>query len=141
MPVPEDRTIEINEIVEDMKFEIKTGRKIDQNYDIRWTMNPVGPFTFTVGGLMSRNCNNGYKFNGTEGFLKRQCVLSFLKTSTQLQIWYDDVLEVTWVYEDDDAQNPCAMRKTLTGLKFKTANEEDKVSIHYRYKKGYTIYH
>ena len=78
------------------------------------------------------------KFNEThlssKGFLLRSGVMTFLKTSTQLQIWFDDVLEVTWVYEDKDA--PCRMRGLMTGLSFRANNVEYKVSTHYRYEIG-----
>ena len=66
----------------------------------------------------------------------RAGVLTFLKTSTQLQIWFDDVLEFTWVYEDNDADNTCVMRKPMTGLKFRGPSILDTVSTHYRYQGG-----
>ena len=74
----------------------------------------------------------------TKGFFQRAGVLTFLKTSTQLQIWFDDVLEVTWVFEDiAHAQHPCLMRRTMTGLRFLASNGiPDKVTTHYRYGLG-----
>ena len=71
------------------------------------------------------------------GFLEKAGVLTFLKTSTQLQIWFDDVLEVTWVYEDFDSETSCTMTKSMTGLKFRIRSDVfDKVSTHYRYEIG-----
>ena len=125
--------------MEGKKFQIRTDKMIDANeIDIRWTMNGPNWFTFTEGSVNAAKCNNGYKFTDTDrasmGFFLRAGVLTFLKTSTKLQIWFDDVLEVTWVYEDNDASNTCYMRRPMTGLKFKTPNgKEDKVSTHYRY--------
>ena len=100
----------------------------------------VGWFTFSTRQILAANCKSGYSFTATEkqskGFFLRAGVLTFLKTSTQLQVWFDDVLEVTWVYEDNDADKTCYMRRPMTGLKFKNMrNEEDTVSIKYRYEK------
>ena len=82
-------------------------------------------------------CNGGYTLKGTEGFLQRAGVLTFLKTTTQLQVWFDDVLEVTWVYEDS-SDYKCAMKNQMTGLRFKANADHmvDKVSTHYRYELG-----
>ena len=141
IPLPADRDTLINEIVEGKKFQIKTGKKIDDSNDIRWTIKGGAWFTVTNVSVTSYKCNGGYKFTDTDlttkEFFLRAGVFTFLKTSTQLQIWFDDVLEVTWVYEDNDADNTCWMRKTMTGLRFKTsAGREDKVSTHYRYELG-----
>ena len=70
------------------------------------------------------------------GFFLRAGVFTFLKTSTQLQVWFDDVLEFTWVYEDNDETSKCFMRRTMTGLTFKGAVREDKVSTYYKYQTG-----
>ena len=141
IPVPTDRNTIISEIVEGKKFQIRTDKRIDGSNDIRWTLQGGTWFNFGTGLITSRFCNNGYSFTAldqqTKGFFQKDGVLTFLKTSTQLQIWFDDVLEVTWVYEDNDAENHCVMRKPMTGLKFKTpAGKEDKVSTHYRYETG-----
>ena len=82
-------------------------------------------------------CNNGYKLEGTEGFLQRAGTITFLKSTTQLQVWFDDVLEVTWVYEDKGDGASCSLRTSMTGLKFKSPFDKyDKVSSHYRYQLG-----
>ena len=109
--------------MEGKKFQIRTDKKIGFVEDIRWTMNGPRWFTFTEASVNAGKCNNGHKFTETDlttkGFFLRAGVLTFLKTSTQLQIWFDDVLEVTWVYEDNDADNSCMMRKPMTGLSLK----------------------
>jgi len=141
-PVPEDKSTYVNELVEGKKFQVQTDKKIDGSNDIKWSMGGFPPdeswFTLRTGFLASKYCNNGYTLQGTEGFLQRAGVLTFLKTTTQLQIWFDDVLEVTWVYEDKDENDKCAMRNKLAGLRFNGAHPDriDKVSIHYRYELG-----
>ena len=137
LPVPDDRSTWVTEIVEGKRFQIKTDKKIDQNNDIKWTIK-VGRtdqwFGFTTEYIRSKSCNGGYQsFNGKEGFFHRAGILTFLKTSTQLQVWFDDVLEVSWVYQN----SRCAMRHKLKGLQFKSNdNEKDTVSTHYRYEPG-----
>ena len=138
MTVPEqaDRDTWINQISDDKKFQIKTDKKINTSHDIRWTLNGVGWFTFTKAGMSASKCNDGYIFKGTEGFLQRAGTITFLKSATQLQVWFDDVLEVTWVYEDEEDRS-CAMRNKMTGLKFKSIlSKYDQVSTHYRYQLG-----
>ena len=148
IPVPVDKDTVISELVEGKKFQIKTDRKIDERNDIRWTVWGGTWLTFSTGSIGSKFCNGGYAFTDTDranmGFFLRAGVLTFLKTSTQLQVWFDDVLEVTWVYEDNDADNTCWMRRRMRGLKFKTSGGrelEDKVSTHYRYQTGNIIVH
>ena len=116
---------------------MQTDKKIDGSNDIRWTIKGVGWFSFTTVSILAAKCNyGGYKLKGTEGFLQRAGVLTFLKTTSQLEIWFDDVLEVTWVYEDDSDGSRCAMRDTMTGLRFFAYVKYDKVSTHYRYEIG-----
>ena len=118
---------------------MQTDKKIDGSNDIRWTMGGVSWFTFKTGSIAARQCNGGYNLIGTEEFLQRPGVLTFLKTTTQLQVWFDDVLEVTWVYEDDSDGDRCAMRNTMTklSLRFKEKYSGfDTVSTHYRYEIG-----
>ena len=126
--------------MDNKKFQIKTSGKIEYNSDIRWTMEGPGTFWITEPKITSAKCNGGFEFTDqnktTMGFLLRAGILTFLKTNTQLQIWFDDVLEVTWVYEDQDEANECKMRKDMTGLKFKSSNRTDLVSTHYRYQIG-----
>ena len=116
---------------------MRTDKKIDAGNDIRWTMGGVSWFTFRTGNIGAYKCNGGYTLQGTEGFLQRAGVLTFLKTSTQLQVWFDDVLEVTWVYEDS-SNDRCAMRNKMTGLRFYATSPSysDEVSIDYRYEIG-----
>ena len=144
LPVPEDKSTYVYEIVEGKRFQIQTDKKIDAGNDIRWNTNimeGVGWFTLTTGTIEASKCNGGYKLKGTEGFLQRAGVLTFLKTTAQLVIWFDDVLEVTWVYEDDSDGSRCAMRDTMTGLRFFAYVKYDKVSTHYRYEIGNLCVH
>ncbi|KAL5272276.1 hypothetical protein ACHWQZ_G000482 [Mnemiopsis leidyi] len=139
IPVPADKSTLISEIKEGKKFQISTDKKIDGSNDIRWTLAGGSWFTFDTGSVNAAKCGGTGKIftdedRATKGFFLRAGDLTFLKTNTQLQIWFDDVLEVTWIYEDVDTSIPCYMRRTMTGLQFKTpSNKEDKVSTHYRY--------
>ena len=127
--------------MEGKRFQIRTDKKIDSGNDIRWTMEGgIGWFTFTT-----ENMVNAYKCDGGSDAVKEEApffqqagVLTFLKTSTQLLIWFDGVLEVTWVYKDKESETLCAMRNTLSGLKFHVHNgaNKDRVSTHYRYQTG-----
>ena len=86
----------------------------------------------------AKSCKPYQSYAGTEGFLERAGVLTFLKTPSELQIWFDDVLEVTWVYEDLEGQT-CGLRDQLVEMKFEgadTGNSRDRVSIQYRYTIG-----
>ena len=121
--------------MEGKRFQIRTDSKIDNNNDIRWTMRGASWFTLLAQKSNALYCNGGYRLGGNEGFLKRAGVLTFLKTATQVQVWFDDVLAVTWVYEDDKPTRKCSMRQKMEGLKFKST-KKDTVSTHYRYAIG-----
>ena len=117
-----------------------TDKKINSGNDIRWSLKGPGWFTFLAASINAAQCNSGKKLQGTEGFLQQPGTLTFLKSTTQLQVWFDDVLEVTWVYEDN-AGGSCFMRRQMTGLKFQTPQPKyDKVSTHYRYELGNSLY-
>ena len=125
--------------MENKKFQIRTDKKIDGSNDIRWTFGGVGWFTFTtaLGGLSAYKCVRfDIQGDDTFAFLQRAGELTFLKTSTQLQVWFDDVLEVTWVFQDKDEAIPCAMKKKFNGLKFEGSSHGDTASTHYRYQTG-----
>ena len=127
--------------MENKKFQIKTDHKIGDGKNIEWTMEGTGWFWIKSFSINSGKCNGGREFTAqdktTMGFLQRAGILTFLKTNTQLQVWFDDVLEVTWVYEDKDEANECYMRKDMTGLKFKSPSDGlDEVTTHYRYEIG-----
>ena len=127
----------MNEIVEGKRFQIRTDKKIDKSNAIRWLMKGVGWFIFTTGSIDALNCKRGYRtFSKDEGFFQRAGDLTFLKTTTQLQVRFDDVLEVTWVYEDNINGSTCDMRKEMTGLRFRANSKYDKVSTEYRYELG-----
>ena len=135
IPVPGNRDTLIAEIVENKKFQIRTDKKIDGSNDIRWALGGVGWFTLITSSVSAYKCVR-YNLKGIEPFLQRAGIMTFLKTSTQLKVWFDDVLEVTWVYQDSHSDVPCAMRKPLQGMKFKLNNNVDDVSTHYRYQTG-----
>ena len=145
IPVPENnqRGSKITEIVENKRFQIRTDKKIDGNNDIRWTMDGgIGWFTFSTAHMTNAyKCGGGTEAVRSEDpFFKRAGDLTFLKSTSQLKIWFDDVLEVTWIYVDKDPHISCVMRKPLTGLQFKTPDNPtakyDKVSTHYRFETG-----
>ena len=126
--------------MEGKRFQIRTDKKIDSGNDIRWTMKGIGWFTLTTTHMV-----NAYKCDGGSDAVKEEApffqqagVLTFLKTSSELQIWFDGVLEVTWVYKDKEPETLCAMRNTLSGLKFHANDgaKKDRVSTHYRYQTG-----
>ena len=148
IPVPAvgNRDTFITEIVDNKKFQIRTKSRIGDGDVIRWTLDFGGPpywFSFTGGSINCGKCNGGHEFiaqdKTTMGFFLRAGVLTFLKTSTQLNVWFDDVLEVTWVYEDNDEANKCRMRTTMAGMKFKSPDNPDTVSTHYRYQIGLSL--
>ena len=125
--------------MEGKKFQIKTTRKLEGTTAIKWSLRGIGSFRVDKDKIRVDKCNGGYVMKGNEGFLQKAGVLTLLKTNTQLQIWFDDVLEVTWVYEDDNDEKLCTMRNTMTGLRFRIARgkkHKDTVSTHYRYELG-----
>ena len=143
IPVPENdqRGSTITQIVENKRFQIRTDKKIDGSNDIRWTMDGgIGWFTFLAYVINSSKCGGGDTAVWSEDpFFKRAGDLTFLKSTSQLKVWFDDVLEVTWEYVDKDPEKQCALRKPLTGLQFKTPDptaKYDKVSTHYRFETG-----
>jgi hypothetical protein len=127
----------IKEIVEDKRFQIRTKSKIGGNNVIKWNMQGIGWFTFDTKNMVNaKNCPNSREVVGLDDpFFKRAGVLTFQKTTTQLKIWFDDMLEATWVYNDKSVSETCQMKNKLTGLKFK-ASHSDTVATHYRYETG-----
>ena len=135
LKVPEDRNTIIKEIMEGKKFQIRTDKKIDGNSDIRWTLGGVGDLVLAVNSINVNGCVK-FPFQGTEPFLQKAGEFGFLKTSTQLKIWFDNVPEVTWTFKNANT-NLCDMKKTLVGLSFKSTNgNPDTVSTYYKYQIG-----
>ena len=103
-------------------------------------MNGINWFTFEPTNMLNAwKCDGGMAaVKGTEPFFTRVQggEYTFLKTSTWLKVWFDDVLEVTWQYVDKETGYLCAMRREMTGLQFRTPDKFDKVTTHYRYEKG-----
>ena len=112
---------------------MQTDQKITTDENVRWMLEGVNWFRFKASSIEVPDCKK-YDLKGTEGFFKRAGVLTFLKTTTQLQIWFDDVLEVTWVYKKET----CDMRNEMEGLRFYGlyTKNYDRVSTHYRYQIG-----
>ena len=133
--MPADQDTYIRKMKEGKKFQIRTDKKIDATNDIRWNILGGSFFWLMSFKVGSQFCDKVFSESEKEkiSFTKRAGVLTFLKTSTQLQIWFDDVLEVTWVYEDREGQSPCRMRRTMTGIQIKS---NDRVSAEYRYAIG-----
>ena len=94
-------------------------------------------FTFTAHFVHSKYCEK-YTLTGDEGFLSKAGVMTFLKTSTELKVWFDDELEFTWLFEDT-LSGFCMMKKKMTGLRFRADNFWDQVSAQYRYQTGWFI--
>ena len=140
-PVPTDKNQFNPGIKENKKFQIRTDKKIDENNYINWHLETVtDSFTLNRTSLNCQFCVAKYFSDDdreTKGFFQRAGVLTFLKTSTQLQVWFENVLEITWVYKDitEDASYQCLMRRTMTGLRFISSSTgiPDKVSTHFRY--------
>ena len=129
--VPTETGIAITGPVENEKFQIKTDAAIltDRN-DIRMRWTGVGFFWIIASGIGASKC--GYSFTGNETFLSRGGVFTFHKNTTHLLVWFDEVLEVVWEYEDNSVDNVCYMRNELTGIEFHLA-VMDTASREYRY--------
>ena len=141
--VPTDKGDYVPQIGENKKFQIRTDKKIDEDNYISWRLeNVTDSFTLNKASIYCQYCVAKVftdEDRENKGFFQRAGNLTFLKTSTQLQIWFDDKLEVTWVFEDiAHAQYPCLMRtRVMTGIRFKSGNGiTDKVSNHFRYGRG-----
>ena len=121
----------ITEITEGLKFQIRTSAALTSTNVIRCLLTGSSDF-FTIDGstIKARFC--GYSLAGNEGFLSTGGILTFLKSTTQLLVWFDDVLEVTWAYEDKSASQICQMRSPMTALSFHLLYD-DTASVQYRY--------
>lgn len=132
--VPDDKSTVIDDIMENKRFQIKTHRGIGAGSDIRWTMIGIGWFTFLKPTINGPGCGgSGELLRDTEPFFLKAGVLTFLKTSTHLKIWFDGAFVATWVYPDS-----CSMKKPFSGLQFwaNGGNKEDTVTESYRYQTG-----
>ena len=126
--------------MEGKRFQIRTDKKIDGLNKMRWTLGSEGDMIHF--SLERHKISGGPEcikksIDKKAPFYEEAGVLTFLKTSTQLQIWFNDLLEVTWVYEDNDGK--CKMRLKMTELRFRGSGafkKEDKVSTNYRYELG-----
>ena len=126
-----DSSQDIPEITDGVKFQIRTDAALSSGNMIRLMLIGSSYFlTFDNVFVNAQYC--GYSLTGNEGFISKGGVLTFLKSTTQLEVWFDDVLEVTWVYEDKSATEECQMRGTMTALKFH-GSSTDTASVQYRY--------
>ena len=126
--------------MEGKRFQIRTDKKIDRSNKIVWTLASDGVqayFSLREYEIIAGATCNKKSVNKGAPFYQQAGVLTFLKTSTQMQIWFNDLLEATWVYEDNDGK--CKLRSKITGLKFGGSGKikkEDQVSTHYKYELG-----
>ena len=79
----------IQEIVDDKYFQIKIKRSIDNDHGIRLYMDG-DPWWFTltstkIDGYMCK----GYDLDQKVKFLKKKGVITFLKTTTEMKIWFE----------------------------------------------------
>ena len=120
-------------------FQVRTNKKIDSSNEIRWMLllDEQVWFTVTEHFVYSKDCEK-YTLTGDEGFLSKAGVMTFLKTSTELKVWFDGEMNVTWLFEDT-LSGFCMMKKKMTGLRFRTDNYLDQVSVQYRYQTGWFI--
>ena len=83
----------IDQIVDGKYFQIKTDKKINNGNDIRWTMKGAGWFTFTNTAVNGYKCEQ-YILKNDEKFLKESGTMTFLKTTTEMKIWFEGNLEL-----------------------------------------------
>ena len=142
-PVPESRTTWVNEIVNDRKFQLRTDMKISDENKLTVYFRYLkftGLTWFTLRGrgrMQAFQCKDSTSrdievISPNAPFYQRAGDLTFLKTSTQLQIWCDHVLEGTWIYEDEDADKTCSMKMEAKGMRF----HYYRAATHYRYQLG-----
>ena len=123
------------------KFQVRTNHKIDAKNVISWVFAGANWFLLNTQNLLGDRCiGDGSQFTEsdreTKGFFLRPGVLTFLKTTSEMKIWFDDVLEVTWVFANKNGK-ACRLKNPMTGLKFLSAKKEnDTISIEYRYETG-----
>ena len=120
-------------------FQVRTNKKIDSSNEIRWMLliDDHVWFRVTEHYVTSKDCEQ-YTLKGDEGFLSKAGVMTFLKTSNELEVWFDGELKVTWLFEDTPPSF-CMMKKKMTGLRFRATNDWDRVSVQYRYQTGWFI--
>ena len=75
--------------MDDKYFQIRTNKKIDDDHGIRLYMDG-GPEVFTITstkiyGLMCKE----YDLDQKVKFLKKKGVITFLKTTTEMKIWFE----------------------------------------------------
>ena len=135
--VPEDRDIPILGPIEGQKFQIRTDAAIASGNDIRFFLkveNFGSAFvTFVADNINVKNCGP-FSFAETAGFRSRGGIFTFLKTQTNLKIWFDDVLEADWDFLSVRAE--CTMKNKALGIQFHLSKYKDTASRQYRFSEG-----
>jgi len=122
----------VTELVEDLKFQIKTDAAITITNNMKMVWKGPGWINFIAAQISAHQCVSftlsediGFRTDTNGG------ILTFLKTNTHLKIWYDSDadgegsddddlldLEVDWKFEAKP-ENACSMTRSLTGIKFR----------------------
>ena len=89
--------------------------------------------TFVAGSINVKFCGP-FSFAPEAGFRSRGGIFTFLKTQTNLKIWFDDVLEADWDFLSPRAE--CTMKNKALGIQFHLSNHKDTASRQYRFSKG-----
>ena len=143
-PVPSDRSNFVTGPQNGHKFQIKTNKAFNGEDAIKLTMKGAGEsaeeiwFYFGKPHIDAKYCKHFQSYTGGKDFLERGGTFTFLKTSSEMKIWFDDELEVTWVYEDLSGQT-CGLRNEVTEIKFAfegASGVEYGISVEYRYAIG-----
>ena len=139
--VPTDRSNFVTGPQNGHKFQIRTNKAFYGEDAIRLTLKGPGEsaeeiwFYFGKPHIDAKYCKHFQSYTGNEGFLTKAGIVTFLKTASELKIWFDDDLEVTWVYEDLPDQT-CGLRNEVAEIKFEEPSGVDGVSGVYRYAIG-----
>lgn len=123
--------------IEGKKFQIKTDAAIKTGNDIRlfFILETYGHAfcTFVADNINIKFCD-AYKFVGAAGFRSRGGILTFLKTQTNLKIWFDDKLEADWNFLSPRPE--CTMQNKALGIEFHLSVKMDTASRQYRFSTG-----
>ena len=128
-PVPA-RNVYMWEIKDDIKFQLRTDKRVTIRNILSAYFRGASWFVFGGGGrLQAHGCESAKGvISPNAGFYLRVGDLTFLKTTTQLQIWFDDVLEATWIYENRGSSH-CSMKRKASAMRL----DSNHIATHYRY--------
>ena len=139
--VPTDKSNFVTGPQNGHKFQIRTNKAFYGEDAIRLTMKGPGEsaeeiwFYFGKARIDAKYCKQYQSYTGTEGFLEQAGTFTFLITSSEMKIWFDDELEVTWVYENWPGKT-CGLKNEVAEIKFEEPSGVDGVSGVYRYAIG-----